>query len=136
MSSLVPEEAIEKAARASFYLLQRPAEKAVKFEDLPQAHVDGWLASAKAGLEAAAPLIVAANEPQTLQNAIDLLANLGMSVMHAAREAVNAAYHSVPEGAVDMAAIAALEVAREALIEVRQGADVRASVLRGEGDPK
>lgn len=58
----------------------------------------------------------------TLQNAIDLVSHLGMTSMHAAREAVNAAYHSIPEGAVDLAAVTVLEVVRKALIEVRRGA--------------
>lgn len=90
----------------------------------------GYWEFAKAGLEAAAPLIVAAREDQVLADAIELLNNLGKSVMHAAREAVNGVYHSVHEGAVDLAAVTALDVARRALIDARRES---ASVLRGEG---
>jgi hypothetical protein len=122
----IPEEAIESAALAQRSPSHKPGPPD---PDL----VEIWKRTARITLEAAAPLIVAANEPDVWQKAIDLVSNLGMTSMHAAREAVNSAYHSVPEGAVDLAAVSVLEVVRRALIDVRRGANARGSVLRGEG---
>lgn len=66
-----------------------------------------------------------AGEGSALQDAIDLVTNLGVTSMHAAREKVNAAFHGIPEDAIDLAAVATLEVVRLALIEIRRGVDAR-----------
>jgi hypothetical protein len=126
MTFVIPEEAIEAAQLGAM------GYDAGQDDDGPKGDAY-FTAQMAAALAAAAPLIVAANEPDVWQKAIDLVSNLGMTSMHAAREAVNSAYHSVPEGAVDLAAVSVLEVVRRALIDVRRGANARGSVLRGEG---
>ena len=52
-SAGITEEMIEAAARASFYRVHAEPYAAVKFEDLPPEFHEGWLASARVGLEAA-----------------------------------------------------------------------------------
>lgn len=54
------------------------------------------------------------------QQAIDIVDGLGKPVMQAARKAVSDAFRDVPEDAVDMAAIRALDVVRRALVDAKR----------------
>jgi hypothetical protein len=74
LNTAITEEMIEAAARASYYRVHAEPYAAVKFEDLPTHFQEGWLASARVGLEAAralsAALLAASAEADALAGSV------------------------------------------------------------------